>query len=765
MKKNEPNCTLQHFGKTKSAQTQERCSNPYKRLFLPASAAYLPGLKQQATCFFIFFGALLMIITGGFFTKVYAQQSDLTCSMNMAPMVNGTPSNVPAAFGTTVDFGATFTVTSSGGTLNPGLAVDNNLAPNSGFPLFLPEYASLVSLVGTPATLRVTDAANTYNAGNFVGFALTPNGLLGLINLSLLSNITIRTFNDGVQQESISSGSLLALGLGSDYTEVGFYTNNNFDAVEIELGGLAATINVHAAFMRGTGSCNPFVAALDCNTPTLLSFPAHPVVAQFSSSAVADLNLSDFINTGNMLDSDPETAAQIVGVDVAKTNAVSVKNTVENYPAGTHITFDVSNTAILNANILNAYSIQLYLDGTPVGAPVSGSAGLIGVDLLNTQRFKFGVVAPVAFDEARLLIGGVANVGTTNIHGVYLTKLCTFAPSCYQTYPLTNPQFPVVINPVRTGATGVLGANNKVTSPENVIDNISGNYATLSVDASVVAANRLSVWDPTHTYEAGTYVGFNIAKGDGTLLDLLDIATSTTLLSSVTIRTYNDGVETVDSKTGLANLLDLNLLGIPILGAGTTFNSIGFKTTAAFDEVVIEVSYGVNALQDIRIYSAQIVTSGTLDCPLPVDFGDISSEFKNGSLFVSWKTLSETNNKEFFIEASKDGKNWVAIGTVASKAADGNSDVTLEYNFTKSLPGLALGGLGLIALLSMPFFRNRFIKACLTLTCLVLLGLSCNKDNEQVNTDDMKNLYIRIGQVDKDGTVRYSSAVKTINRQ
>ena len=84
--------------------------------------------------------------------------------------------------------------------------------------------------------------------------------------------------------------------------------------MEIEYASLLSTINVHTAFMRGTGSCSPFIGSSNCNTPTLLSFPTHPVVAQFSSSSLADLNLSDFINAGNMLDSDPETAAQVVGV-------------------------------------------------------------------------------------------------------------------------------------------------------------------------------------------------------------------------------------------------------------------------------------------------------------------------------------------------------------------------------------------------------------------------------------------------------------------
>ncbi|RYZ29234.1 MAG: T9SS type A sorting domain-containing protein, partial [Sphingobacteriales bacterium] len=49
---------------------------------------------------------------------------------------------------------------------------------------------------------------------------------------------------------------------------------------------------------------------------------------------------------------------------------------------------------------------------------------------------------------------------------------------------------------------------------------------------------------------------------------------------------------------------------------------------------------------------------------------------------LSWSTAKEQNNKEFTVERSADQRDWSAIGTVATKAANGNSETKLNYNFS-----------------------------------------------------------------------------------
>ena len=80
------------------------------------------------------------------------------------------------------------------------------------------------------------------------------------------------------------------------------------------------------------------------------------------------------------------------------------------------------------------------------------------------------------------------------------------------------------------------------------------------------------------------------------------------------------------------------------------------------------------------------------------------------------------------------------------------------------LSGLALAGIGLMALLAMPLVRNRFVKGILMIAFLIAVGISCNKNRDQVDTAGDTSLYIRIAQYDKDGHVNYSKVVKAVKQ-
>lgn len=720
-------------------------------------------LKQALRLFRISLLAFMCALAAILVPRVmYAQQSVLGgCSMTNVPVINSSPFSA----------GQFNAVPSSSVALTNGwIGSATNLTNGT-----LTDYITGYSIAAGSASVTIEDNnSNVYNAGNFVGFMVEPvslvvvTGVLEIpLNLGILSNITIETLDaSGEPVESRTGASLLQLSLSGNQREIGFYTNQSYSSLRLSFSGVLAATRVYYAFMRGTGSCTS--PTLTCNTPTLLSFPAHPVVAENSTNAVAAIE--GITNLDNIVDNDANTAATMVPVTSALgSHGVSVKNTTGQYAAGTYIAFDIENASLLSADLLGDYSIELYDDDVLVQT-ISGTSFLAGVGLVNSTRQMFGGVSATAFDEARLVLNstGLAdvNLGLTNIYGVYVTNTCGTTLTCDETYPFTNPELSVVINNQRTGNTGVAAVNGEVLGAGNVIDAIQGNYATLEADASVLNEVSLSVWDVKNTYPAGTYVGFNIAKT--TAGGLIDFVADANILGTITIRTYNDGV-LAETKTISDGLLNLDLVsGLVNLSTGTEHTLIGFQATLPFDEAVIAVSGLAGIADALYVYGAFAVTTsipGVCTTALPVDFGSISSIFKDGALLVNWTTLSETNNKEFFIEGSKDGENWVVIGTVASKAVNGNSDVALEYSFTKGLSGLALSGLSIIALLGMPFFRSRFSKLCLMGAFLVLLGLSCNKDNDQLNADDIENLYIRIGQRDKDGTVKYSKIVKTINRQ
>lgn len=155
---------------------------------------------------------------------------------------------------------------------------------------------------------------------------------------------------------------------------------------------------------------------------------------------------------------------------------------------------------------------------------------------------------------------------------------------------------------------------------------------------------------------------------------------------------------------------------------------------------------------------------GSLPSVLPVTFGQVQASVSNGSLQVNWSTLSEKNNDHFIVQVSADGREFHTIGApVASKATDGNSDSALAYSFNQTFSASAVAAITLALLLIFPAYTNRRTKWMVTAIAIVIVaGLySCSK-NDAVAVPQDKEVFVRVGQVDKDGTTKYSPAVKAV---
>lgn len=172
------------------------------------------------------------------------------------------------------------------------------------------------------------------------------------------------------------------------------------------------------------------------------------------------------------------------------------------------------------------------------------------------------------------------------------------------------------------------------------------------------------------------------------------------------------------------------------------------------------ISQGWNILNDTYDPSCVVV--------LPVLFGDITAVIKNNNLQVDWTTLSEHNNDHFEIEVSADGAQFVTIGQLKTKAANGNAEQALDYSFTKDISSAqSLLGLAIAALAFSGFVAGRNKKTigiCMTAGVLLLAAVACNKNDGSVNSDDSQDMYVRIKQVDKDGSFKYSTTVKVVRR-
>lgn len=150
----------------------------------------------------------------------------------------------------------------------------------------------------------------------------------------------------------------------------------------------------------------------------------------------------------------------------------------------------------------------------------------------------------------------------------------------------------------------------------------------------------------------------------------------------------------------------------------------------------------------------------SLNGALPVNFGSFSAVIKGGQLFVTWTTESETNNDHFLLLLSADGRNWKTVETVQSKAAAGNSDIELKYSIAIPFTALSLGaGFLLIGIIAARKRKYVFITAAIVCAALYF---SCNKKDFLKDIDNQK-LFVRIVQVDKDGTKSYSKVVQAVS--
>ncbi|MGE9310565.1 BspA family leucine-rich repeat surface protein [Niabella sp. CJ426] len=153
---------------------------------------------------------------------------------------------------------------------------------------------------------------------------------------------------------------------------------------------------------------------------------------------------------------------------------------------------------------------------------------------------------------------------------------------------------------------------------------------------------------------------------------------------------------------------------------------------------------------------------GSCVVTLPVVFNDVKARYRNGQLIVNWRSLTETSNSHFDIEVSADGTNFTKIGTIKSKAINGNSSQELHYEFITAYSGLA--ALGLTAFMFLGVLGKRKSRLMLSLIGMVLVVvISCSKSVSEAIDNKQKIFYIRIAQTDKDGTRTFSKVIKVVS--
>ncbi|MCK7590038.1 hypothetical protein M0G43_05580, partial [Subsaxibacter sp. CAU 1640] len=496
--------------------------------------------------------------------------------------------------------------------------------------------ATLVGL-GVTHTFTVTDTTTDeyYNAGSYAGFLIRNTSV---VQADLLNAIVVRTYLDGVLQET-NAGSALAVVnsslLGADQYYVGFYTTQDFDAIQISIASLAGILSTTNIYHAVTNSFCPG-PDLTCNTPTALAktdFPARIVDERTGFGGV--LGVGTITDPANAIDSNSNSYASIdFTLGVLATGSLSIKDELMDYAANTYVGFDIENSSVLNLDLIDGITIRTYLNGA-LQETKTGVSELLSVDsgllLTGTERSQVGFLTTMPFDEARISIQQTVslNLGSTRVYGLILESFCSGTLECSTATVLSNPAQPVIINNLRTGVNGVACVGCEVDNATNVISESNSDFAMVNVVAGVASTASISVENVLDTYPAGSQAGLVIRDTN----DLLQVD----LLNSLTVTTYLDGA-VQEFQTG-ANLLALEALGLITITPTSSdgFYLVSFTTSTEYDEIRLTVAAVVGVTNSIEVYGSFVDNSiqieGTVinETAIDADDGSLSVTVTGGT--------------------------------------------------------------------------------------------------------------------------------------
>lgn len=294
-------------------------------------------------------------------------------------------------------------------------------------------YAAItttLSVLGS-ASIAVKDVTGLYPAGTYAGFKI---GNPTLLDLSVLGNISIRTYKNNILQETAPGASLLIgapLLTAADRYKVGFVTTQAFDELQLvvtqPVGLSLGTTRVYSAILREFCEGPP----LTCNTPVFVDEDTQPVFVNlartgFSGAACVGCEISGI---GNLLDGDPATFTNVsIVAGALGSGNLSVKNQLAVYPSGTFAGFNPANPNLLGVDVLNGVTITTYLNGVVAETKTAGAliAGVPSSLLGGTNRFNAGFVATQHFDEVQLSLNNTVGVDLdlTQVYGPVLERFC-----------------------------------------------------------------------------------------------------------------------------------------------------------------------------------------------------------------------------------------------------------------------------------------------------------------------------------------------------
>jgi hypothetical protein len=498
-------------------------------------------------------------------------------------------------------------------------------------------YSNLGSFLNYKG-VSVKKHGGTFPAGYIAGYLFSSQSL---VNVGILSNITVATYRNGVLQESKSAGNLLTaniLNAGEQKFYLTFKTTRSFDEVRLTTSGISVDflqgIKVYSAFAFDPTGCAPSNVT-SCNRPiagptTNVSYDGPGVCASCSLGNPERLNDGDANNYANLY-----TIASILS-----SPTVGVINTGAVYPAGYNAGFVVSPSNNNNLSLIsffNTITVETYLfgDKQESSTMTNGSNGaLLSAKFLGysaDQKNKVGFKTTKPFNEVRFKQNQAGNIslGSTKIYYAYAepgncveckTYLGSAPSGKYSGNLVANYNGFFGIGAVTyNGTYGI--ALHSISAINNITSVSKTDFATYygPLIAGLLSGAKFTVTNNGTLFPAGTTAGFDIAQQGG----LFDVS----VLNSVIIRTYvvnGSSVQLQEQKVG-----NVQLLGLDVIGGNTDKSAVGFKTTKPFNAIQIDLNSGIANLglgSATKIFGAFVFEDADGD-----GYGDCEDVCPNGN--------------------------------------------------------------------------------------------------------------------------------------
>lgn len=687
--------------------------------------------------------------------------------------------------------------TSFGGFSGVGSLTDANTTDNAA-------RLGLLGLLGS--WIEVDYSGGTFPQGSDVGFIVSR----GLLSASLLGGVTLSTYNtasgSGGLVSSSSVSELIGLSVAGGREKLSFISAGagSFRRIRLTFSGIS--ISALTSILGSGASVNVYNAEVlvpqagtlssTCNTISQLNEGAFPAVATYGTTglvgtgglAAADVaGILNKIQNAEHITSPSTTdyaSLSAVNASVAGNGYISVKLLAGVIPEDYYAGFEIQNIngLLSDANLLNGITIEALHNGSLVQSMTAFQ--ILSASVLSgssSARHTLGfVVTAGSFNEIRLVLtSGIlsvgASLGETRIYNAVVHNFCAPTAPLRALTILANGHastngMTVAVNGASSGLANATLLNTQSFSGSlgNLVDNIATNYVSLSSTLGIGAGSTaaVAVTTPNYTFTGDEYAGF-IVKAAAPLVNV-------GLLTGLTISTHNNGNPIAVEAASVSNsLLELNVLNVLSINGDLPPDAqvLYFRTTREFDEVRLTTNSLAGIGNELQVYSAFVNTNAAL----PVSLGNLSAAWQGNNLQVNWSTLSETNNKEFMVQGTANGTSWFTIGRVVSKAEGGNSADSIDYSFNKTVQELwVLSAFSLpvaialvvVALMLLPAINR---KRAFWMTPVIAIGIAwasfaCNKSRDSYETGEKPVAYIRIAQVNKDGRITYSKAVKVVEQ-